>query len=188
VYLTSRKACQELGVHANTLRRWASQGKINYIKTDAGQRLYDVKHFVEKTSLLKNICYCRVSSSKQKDDLERQVQYMKERYPEYETIKDIGSGINFKRKGFKTLLEYAEKGILKEAVVAHRDRLCRFGFDLIKWFIEKNGGKLVVLEEISLSPQEELVKDLLSIINIFSCRVNGLRKYSKKVKEDKDLS
>ena len=188
MYLTSRKACQELGVHANTLRRWAKQNKIKFIKTSAGQRLYDVKHFVEKTNLVKNICYCRVSSSKQKDDLERQVQYMKERYPDYEIFKDIGSGINFNRKGFKTILEYAETGVLREVVVAHRDRMCRFGFELVKWFIERNAGKLLVLEEISLSPQEELVKDLLSILNIFSCRVNGLRKYSKEVKEDKSLS
>ena len=108
MYLTSKKACQELGVHANTLRKWASQGKISYIKTDAGQRLYDVKHFIEKTNLLKTICYCRVSSSQQKDDLERQVQYMKERYPEYETIKDFeaselkyGGGYRFSVKALK---------------------------------------------------------------------------------------
>ena len=188
MYLTSKKASQELGVHPNTLRSWANQGKIKIIKTDAGQRLYDVKNFINKSNLEKTICYCRVSSGKQKDDLERQVQYMKERYPDYEIIKDIGSGIHFKRKGFKTILEYADRGILKEVVVAHRDRMCRFGFELVKWFVEKNGGKIVVLEEISLSPQEELVKDLLSIISIFSCRLNGLRKYSKEVKEDKNLS
>lgn len=188
MYLTSKKACQELGVHPNTLRRWEKLGKIHAIKTNAGQRLYDVKGFINNTVQSKCICYCRVSSQKQKDDLERQVRYMAERYPDYEIIKDIGSGINFKRKGFKTILEYAEKGIIKEVVVAYRDRLCRFGFDLVKWIIEKNGGKLLVLEEISLSPQEEMVQDLLSIINIFSCRVNGLRKYSKEVKEDKSVS
>lgn len=188
MYLTSRKASKELGVHPNTLRRWEKVGKIKAIKTAAGQRLYDVKGFINKTLQHKCVCYCRVSSKKQKDDLDRQVQYMAWKYPNYEIITDIGSGINFKRKGFETILEYAETGILKEIVVAYRDRLCRFGFDLAKWIIERNGGKLVVLEEISFSPQEEMVQDLLSIINIFSCRIKGLRKYSKEVKEDKSVS
>lgn len=103
-YLPSRKAAEALGVHPNTLRRWANAGKIGYIKTDSGQRRYDVDSYVGHAAPLAGVCYCRVSSYKQKDDLERQVAFMRERYPDSEIIRDIGSGLNFKRKGLRALL------------------------------------------------------------------------------------
>lgn len=78
-------------------------------------------------------------------------------------------------------------GEIEEVVIAHRDRLCRFGFELIESIASRNHCRIVVLDESKLSPQEELVQDLLSIIHVFSCRLYGLRKYSRKVKEDKDL-
>lgn len=184
--LPSRKATKILGIHQNTLRRWANQEKIKYFKTQAGQRLYDVDSLLNNKKK-HNICYCRVSSSKQKDDLERQVEYVKNRYPNHEVITDIGSGINFKRKGLTAILELANQGDIGEVVVAHKDRLCRFGFEIIEWIINKNGGKLVVLEDVSLSPQEELTQDLLSIIHVFSCRMHGLRKYSSQIKKDSSL-
>ncbi len=185
--LPSRKATKALGIHQNTLRRWAKDGKIKHFKTQAGQRLYDVDSLLNN-KIKRNFCYCRVSSSKQKDDLERQVEYVKNRYPNHEVITDIGSGINFKRKGLATILELANQGDIGEVVVAHKDRLCRFGFELIEWLINKNGGKLMVLEDVSLSPQEELTQDLLSIIHVFSCRMHGLRKYSFQIKKDTSLS
>jgi predicted site-specific integrase-resolvase len=78
-------------------------------------------------------------------------------------------------------------GHVGEIVVAHRDRLCRFGFELIQTIANRHNCRIVVLEESNLSPQEELVRDLLSIVHVFSCRLYGLRKYSNKIKEDKDL-
>jgi len=145
VFLPSRRAAKELGVTANTLRKWANEEKIKHIKTPTGQRLYDIGSFTKKERA--KICYCRVSSSKQRDDLERQVEYMRQRFPDYEIVEDVGSGLNYKRKGFITLLERICNGDVEEVVVAHRDRLCRFGFELIKWLIEQNSGKLMVLNK-----------------------------------------
>jgi len=186
-FVPSRKAREILGVHENTLRRWADEGKIRHIKTEAGQRLYDTDSFVGIHSAKRRICYCRVSSYKQKDDLERQIAFMHGRCPEHEIITDIGSGLNFRRKGFISLLESVCRGDVAEIVVAHKDRLCRFGFELVSWLAGHHGGKLVVLNDVSQSPQSELVGDLLAVITLFSYRMHGLRKYRAEIKEDKDL-
>lgn len=192
-YVTTRKASEALGVCASTLRRWADEGKIRFIRTTtANQRLYDVESFLRDreatTSEREHILYCRVSSAKQKDDLERQITFMRNRYPNHTIVTDVASGINFKRKGLLSILESVCAGNVAEIVVAHKDRLARFGFDLIKWLVEFHGGRIVVLEEVSHSPQQELVSDLLSIITVFSCKMHGLRKYHSKIKEDPDLS
>lgn len=79
-------------------------------------------------------------------------------------------------------------GNISEVVVTHRDRLCRFGFDLIRLIIEKNGGKLVVLNDLQSSPEKELVSDLISIIHVFACRIHGLLKYTTAISKDTDLS
>ena len=125
------------------------------------------------------ICYCRVSSTHQKNDLQRQKEYLKSKYPDYRIIQDIGSGINWKRSGLKTILELAMQKKLETVVVAHRDRLCRFAFELIQWILEKNEVKLVVLNESICSTEQELAEDLLSIIHVFSCKQMGKRRYKK---------
>ena len=186
--LTSRKATEALGLHANTLRRYADEGKIEYIRTASGQRLYNVESYIGVIKNAEIVCYCRVSSHKQKDDLERQVSYMRERYPKAEIIKDIGSGINYKRKGLNKILERLMSGEKLTLVVAYKDRLARFGTELIEFLIKQNDGKLVVLNEVKHSPEKELTNDLLNIIHVFSCRMHGLRKYSSKIKKDKDIS
>jgi predicted site-specific integrase-resolvase len=187
MFIPSRKAVKYLGVCSNTLRKWADEGKIQYIRNPAGQRLYNVSSLEQSSPTCKSYCYCRVSSTKQKDDLSRQKEYMQCKFPEHTILTDIGSGINFKRKQFLWLLEQASLGNIKEVVVAHRDRLCRFGFELIEWFFSKYNVKLLVLDDSKSSPQQELVTDLLSILTVFSCRVHGLRKYSNQIKEDKVL-
>ena len=188
----SRVAASELGVHPNTLRNWANEGKIKFVKTATGQRRYDLSTLVrdgtDSEKKGSSICYCRVSSTKQRDDLERQSARMHELYPSYEIVTDIGSGLNFKRKGFISILERAMRGDVKELVVAHRDRLCRFGFDLVEWIIEKNGGRVMVLDNLEVSPYTELTRDLLSILHVFSRRLHGLRKYGTEIKNDPDLS
>jgi len=186
-YVPLRKAVEKLGLHPNTLRRYANEGKIQIIKNEAGQRLYNVEAYIRGAANASLICYCRVSSSKQKDDLQRQIRYMQSLYPEAEIIKDIGSGLNFKRKGLRSILDRLLQGDKLKIVVACRDRLCRFGFELIQYMVEQNGGEIVVQDETVHCPQTELTSDLLSIIHVFSCRMHGLRKYSKKIKEDKDL-
>ena len=181
-YIKGKEACGRLGVCMNTLRKMADDGRIETIRV-SGQRRYNVDVYLGLQQRQSTICYCRVSSHKQRDDLERQVAFMQERYPQAEVVKDIGSGINFKRKGLKAILERAMHGDKLLLVVAHRDRLARFGVELIKQVIEFNGGQLVVLSEDSLSPPEELTKDLLNIIHVFSCRMPGLRHYKKQVSE-----
>jgi predicted site-specific integrase-resolvase len=188
MYLPSRKASKYLGVHPNTLRHWADTNKIKFIRNPAGQRLYDVASLEPEPQSKLQYCYCRVSSYKQKDDLQRQISFLKEKYPNHTIVSDIGSGLNFKRKGLLSILEQASLGNIQEVVVAHRDRLARFGFDLIRWLLEKNGGRILVLDNLTLSPEKELVTDIISILTVFSCRIHGLRKYSDKIKKDPILS
>lgn len=185
-YAPSRQACKRLGIHRNTLQKWANAGRIDTIRTPGGQRRYDVDGFLGASAGVKLVCYCRVSSAKQKDDLGRQVAVMQERFPRAEIVKDIGSGLNWKRKGLLALLERAVRGEKLEVVVAHRDRLARFGHEIVRWIIEQPGGKLVVLDQATLSPDVELGQDLCAIIHVFSCRINGRRKY--KVKADQNIS
>ncbi len=188
-YVSARKASELLDYTPDHLRRLANEGKIDIIRTGGGHRRYDVDGYIKsKSQSIATVCYCRVSSTKQRDDLERQVEYMRSIYPEAEVIRDIGSGINFKRKGLRTLLERLMQGDKLQVVIAHRDRLARFGIDLIRYLIEQNGGELVVLDQTAHSPQEELTADLLAILHVFSSRMHGLRSYRDKIKEDKSLS
>lgn len=181
MYIPSREAAKRLGCHPETLRRWADAGKIPHIRTSSGQRRYDVDAYLQIQTQHVVIGYCRVSSPKQRDDLERQVQFMREQYPKAEIVKDIGSGLNFKRKGLRAILERAMRGDCIQLVVAHRDRLARFGYELIKQIIEHHGGELVVLDQTACSPEPELTKDLLNILHVFSCRMPGLRNYQKQI-------
>ncbi|MEI6336455.1 MAG: recombinase family protein, partial [Methylococcaceae bacterium] len=117
-YYTSRDAAKALGVHPNTLRKMADAGTIDTIRI-SGQRRYNVDGYLGERASENIICYCRVSSYKQKDDLGRQVAFMQERYPKAEIIKDIGSGLNLKRKGLNAILERAMQGEQLTLVVAH---------------------------------------------------------------------
>jgi putative resolvase len=187
-YVPLRVAVKQLGLHPNTLRKYADEGKIQVIKNQAGQRLYNIESYIRGSVNSAIICYCRVSSTKQRDDLDRQIAYMRELYPGAEIIKDIGSGLNFKRKGLRAILDRLMLGDKLSIVVACRDRLCRFGFDLIQYMVEQNGGEILVLDQTVYCPNTELTTDLLSILHVFSCRMHGLRKYSQKIKEDKDIT
>lgn len=187
-YYKMKEAAQILGLHPNTIRKYEKEGLITGIRNSAGQRLLDIDAYLGRSKRNRTICYCRVSSPKQKDDLVRQIVYMQEQFPSAEIISDIGSGINFKRKGLKAILESAMCGDKCTVIVAHRDRLARFGFELIELVLEQNGGKLLVLDKNVHSPQSELTNDLLAILTVFSCRMHGLRNYRTKIKEDKAFS
>lgn len=191
-YVPTKKARQILGVTTVTLRNWDKTNKINTIRSASGVRLYSVKDIQNILSSSPNpkekrkIAYCRVSSKKQKDDLERQINFFRLKYPHYIVVTDIGSGINWKRPGLKTILDLAMRGNISEVVVAHRDRLCRFGFELIEWIFERNNVKLSVLDgDDHKSPNEELADDILSIIHVYSCKQMGKRRYT--VSKDKDI-
>jgi putative resolvase len=187
-YVPPRVAAARLGVCTKTLERWETEGKIKAYRTQGGQRRYDTDSVInirsaEKTTVL----YARVSSHSQKADLERQIQFLISSYPGCEVVKDIGSGLNFKRKGLLALLERVLQGDVGLLVVANKDRLCRFGFDLITWFADRSGCKILVLNNHILSPEREMLEDVLAIIDIFSCKLYGLRKYKQKIKEDTDF-
>ena len=108
---------------------------------------------------------------------------MKQKYPSYEVIKDVGSGLNFKRRGLLKIIKYAISGEINELILAYKDRLCRFGYEIIEFLIkEYSNGHITILNNTQMSPTEEMTRDLVSIINIFSARINGLRKYGKKIK------
>jgi predicted site-specific integrase-resolvase len=191
-FVPLRVAKQTFGVREETLRAWADSGAIPSIRTPGGHRLFGVTKYVARTGPgdtdappkdRESICYCHVSSQGQKDDLQRQVQYMSERFPTYRIITDIGSGINFKRKGLRSILELAMQGLVSKVVVAYRDRLCRFAFELVEWMLHVNGVELVVLHESMGDDNAELAEDLLAIVNVFACRVNGRRKYNNPSKD-----
>ena len=180
-YLTLKKAVEKLGLHPNTLRRYADQNKIPSIRNEGKQRLFDVDSYLRTNGNIKTICYCRVSSRKQSDDLNRQVERFQSIYKEAEIIKDIASGLNFKRKGLQTILERVMQGDKLRVVVSHKDRLARFGFEIIEFLIAKNGGEILVLDKyVAISKQAELTADLLAILHHFSCRMHGQRSKSKK--------
>lgn len=180
-----REICEIYNITPRTLLNWSYRGDIKFIRTQYGQRRYYLpdSEKPQKPGKCKGryICYCRVSSHGQKKDLERQHEFFRSKFPNYEIITDIGSGINFKRKGLNKILELAKKGDIREVVVTHKDRLCRFGFELIEKIItEWSNGKIVVLNKEEMSPEQELSKDLISIITVFSSRLYGLRSNSIK--------
>lgn len=134
-----------------------------------------------KLKIRYEICYCRVSSKKQFNDLDTQITFMQKQFPNCTIVSDIGSGINWKRKGFISILEQSMQGNIKKIIIAHRDRLCRFAFEFVEWLFNKYGVELMVLnKEDKNTTKNELAEDLLSIIHIFSCRENGKRRYSRK--------
>lgn len=201
-FISLREAVKLTGIQSQTLRKLSDENKIKCYKTISGQRKFD-KRYLEKMCFgddhiskvqeipKRNFIYARVSSKKQLDDLNRQIEYIKSRKPNeystYELITDVASGINFNRKGLTTLLDTSLFGHVKNVVIAHRDRLSRFGFEIIQYIIEKRGGKIIVLDdEKNKSSDQELAEDLLSIIHIYSCKQMGRRSYKIKTK-DKDV-
>ncbi|NCC65516.1 MAG: IS607 family transposase [Spirochaetia bacterium] len=149
--------------------------------------MFDCDSFIAKQRQPKTVCYARVFSKKQSDDLDRQVARLRGLYPDCELVSDIGSGLNFKRKGLLSVLERLMQGEKLTLVVAHRDRLARFGFDLFKYLVEQNNGQLVVLDgTMATDPERELTEDLLAILHHFSCRMHGARSHQSK--KDQDLS
>lgn len=217
-FLSSRHAVRALGVDATTLRRWRLAGTIRAVKTsDApnANHLYDVSRFYAAcsegqgqgagtgtgggpagpagparaaTTPRRGIIYARVSSAKQKPDLERQKQLLRDRYPDYELFSDVASGINFRRPGLQTLLVRVVGGGVSEVVAASRDRLCRFAFDLVESVLKLHGTRItiLVLADAELgseaaapgsqrSFEQELAEDLLAINTVFIARMQGRR-------------
>ena len=200
-YVGGKKASEILGVHYRTLHNWDSDGTIETIRTKGNKRLYNVDKYLlenEKKNNIEteqkiNICYCRVSSAGQKNDLERQKEYMKEKYPDYLMISDIGSGINFNRKGLNKIIDLGINNKINKLVIAYKDRLTRFGFEMIERILKVYSNADIIIENkltLKNKPEEEIVQDVMQILQVFNSRINGIRKYkTKKNKETiNDLS
>lgn len=192
-------------VSPQTLRVWADTGKVKSIKNpNSRHRLIEYDSFLKYVGATsetdteikrQRICYARVSSSHQKQDLKRQIDYLKYKFPDHKIIKDIGSGLNWKRKGLQTILEQLFEGHIEQIVVTHTDRLSRFGFELLQWLCKKFNCTIVVLNESTeTNPEIELSQDVLSIITYFTAKNNGMRASKNrkdrdsKIKKDKALS
>jgi putative resolvase len=187
-YVKPNEAANTLGVCLRTLRRWEAEGKINTIKTPSGQRRYDIEKFIKKESEPEGgratVIYARVSTRPQKADLDRQVERLSALYPGAEIVKEVGGGLNLRRKGLITLLGRVLRGDIAIIVVAHKDRLARFGFDIIEWLCEQFDCKIVVLNQISLSPHAELVQDIVAILHSFSSRLYSIRRLENQIKQE----
>lgn len=197
-FVGGKEASKILGVHQRTLYQWDKKGEIETIRTTGNKRLYNVKKYLsskikisnECTNLDEldnkmeklNICYVRVSSQGQKDDLERQKLLMKTKYPNYIIIEDIGSGLNLSKRGINKIIHLGITGKINELVVAYKDRLTRYGFELIEEIIKKySNGKIIILNKSEeISQEEELVKDIMAIMNVYVAKLNGLRRYKNK--------
>ena len=196
-YVTPKEASKYFGVCLHTLRRWEKQGWISAVRTPSGRaRRYDLDSYSKLPTKPKHIVlYARVSSRSaggashaRKPDLERQIAKLVSLYPTAEVVGEIGDGLNFQRPQFLALLERVRAGDVGTIVVAHRDRLCRFGFEFVEWYCHQYGCEVVVLDDAHLSPKQELVEDILTILHCFSSRVYRLRKYRTAIQKDQDLS
>lgn len=187
-------AAKELGVSTKTLRRWADSGKIRSERSPSGQRrffLVDIKRITprELNQLDERITinYARVSSHDQKEDLKRQVQVLEAFSAangwQYETIQDLGSGLNYQKKGLQKLLKRIMQGDAARLVLTHKDRLLRFGAELVFAVCEEFETEVVIINKSSeeISFEQELVQDMIELITVFSARLYGSR--SKKNKK-----
>ena len=184
---------KRIGRSVETVRRWEKEGKFVAKRLPSGQRYFDesdVRALLGGAPSKKDtVVYCRVSSAGQKDDLASQVAAM-ELYCRSAGIsvdvwlQEIGSGMNFKRKQFLHLLDRIQRGQIQRLIIAHKDRLTRFGFDLVSHIATQNGCEIVVMNQESLSPQQEMVEDLMAIVHTFSGRLDRLHKYKKQIQED----
>ena len=136
--------------------------------------------------------YARVSTRNQKDDLQNQVDFLKQFCNAKgmivnQCIEDFGSGLNYNRKKWNTLLEEVMENKIKTIVISSKDRFIRFGYDWFEKFCEKFNTKIIIVNNETLSPKEELVQDMIAILDVFRCRLYGLRKYKNQIKEDEEI-
>ena len=176
-----------------TIRRWEAEGKISSKRLPSGHRYYDDADLQTvlgvKPERRLTVVYCRVGSRGQKADLQRQLEAMEmwalgSGTAVDEWITEIGGGMNFKRSQFLKLIDRICTGEVGRLIVAHKDRLVRFGFDLISHLCESRGCELIVVNQMSLSPEKEMVEDMLAIVHTFSCRLDGMLKYEKSLREE----
>jgi putative resolvase len=182
-----------IGRTTNTLQKWDRQGTLKAHRSPTNRRYYTHDQYLQYRGLVAQeqgftIVYARVSGVAQKPDLANQINALAV-YCQQHSLKvdawlsDIGSGLNYKRKQFNRLMEMIELGQVRRLVIAHRDRLVRFGYDYFEAFCQRHHTEIVVINGENLSPEQELVRDLIAIVTVFSARLHGLRSYRKALKD-----
>lgn len=188
---------KQIGVTPQTLINWDKRGELKPAHvSQGGTRYYSEEQrnqFLGIAGRKKpkriTIGYCRVSSNKQKDDLERQIEnvktYMIARGYQFDIIQDIGSGINYNKKGLSQLIDKITNGEIDKVVILYKDRLIRFGYELIEKLCNKYGTEIEIIDNTEKTEEQELVEDLIQIVTVFSCRLQGKRanKAKKMIKE-----
>ena len=178
-----------------TLQRWDRDGILTAYRSPTNRRYYTHTQYLEYmgetiTENKQNVIYARVSTKNQVDDLKNQITFIndychKNSIPINNIFTDYGSGLNYNRKNWNKLIDECFDGKIQNIYISYNDRFVRFGFQWFKDFLYKyTRVKIITLNDISLTPEEEVIQDLISIIHVFSCRVYGLRKYKSKIKKD----
>ena len=185
---------KRVGVSVKTLQKWDRIGVLPAKRTITNRRYYTDDDLAAALRLprvqqkRRTVAYCRVSSQAQKPDLANQRDvleaFCKQRQIQVdEWIMEIGGGLNFKRKAFLRLIDAILEGQVERVVLAHQDRLARFGYQLLVHLCQTHKAELVVMNTEELSPEQELVQDLITITHCFSSRLYGLRNYRKALKK-----
>ena len=188
--LSIKEASEFLGISIDTLRRWERVGKITSMRTQGGHRRYDKKELIkfkmgDNSENRITIAYCRVSSSEQKEDLQRQIEnvskYCIANGYQFRVISDLGSGLNYKKKGLQELIELICSNSIERIVVNYKDRLIRFGFELMEQLCSIYNVKIEIINLTEdKNYEEELVEDVLSVITVFSAKLYGARSHKSK--------
>lgn len=184
-----------LGVSVKTLQRWDRDGILKANRTPTDRRYYTYDQYLQfkgiqtENDIRDIVIYARVSTKNQKDDLQNQVDFLKQFCNAKgiivnQCIEDFGSGLNYNRKKWNKLLDDVMGNRIKTIVITNKDRFIRFGYDWFEKFCEKFNTKIIIVNNETLSPNEELVQDIISILHVFSCRLYGLRKYKNQIKEE----
>lgn len=187
-----------IGVSVKTLQRWDREGLLKANRTPTNRRYYTREHYLQFKGVSPEedkrdiVIYARVSTRNQKDDLKNQVEFLKQYCNAKgmivnQTIEDYGSGLNYNRTQWNKLLDQVMENRIKTIVITHKDRFIRFGYDWFERLCEKYNTNIVIVNNDSLSPNEELVEDITSILDVFSCRLQGLRKYKNKIQGDEEI-
>ncbi|MFP3144382.1 MAG: IS607 family transposase [Caldisphaera sp.] len=188
--LRPKEACQLLGISYSTLLRWIREGKIRVVTTEGGKYRIpysEVKKYLERREETRAVIYARVSSADQREDLERQINYLMnyataKGYKVVEVLKDIASGLNTQREGLLKLFKLVEGRNIDVVLITYKDRFTRFGFEYLEEFFSTIGVRIeVVLGEEPKEATQELVEDLISIITSFAGKIYGMRSHKKSV-------
>ncbi len=181
-----------IGKSVNTLQKWDRKGMLPAFRTPTNRRYYTHEHYLAYRGLISSeqglvIAYARVSSPAQKKDLTLQKEALRAYCQEHsihvdQWVEDIGSALNYQRKGFNRVIEQIELGLVKRLVIGHQDRLVRFGYDWFEQFCERHGTQITVINGEAFSPEEELVRDWLAITTVFSARLHGLRAHQNLIR------